>query len=412
MKKKETVSDVASWRMCLGCGACACLCPNKAISLVDIFDQGIRPKIDKDLCQKCGDCLNVCPGIGFSHKVFGENTIEELRDGWGPVLEVWEGYSSDDQMRLAGSSGGAVSALAIHCLESGDVCGVLHIGVSNKDPLTNISVFSTSSQEVISAMGSRYGPAAACERFDWIEKAEGKCVFIGKPCDVAALRKAQKINPELNEKVLLAISIFCAGTPSIEGTYKVLKSLGVEPDQVKEFRYRGCGWPGMTTAKLNDDDEDLHEMTYSESWGTILCNHVGLRCRLCPDGTGEMADISCGDPWYMDSAGEDPGQSLILIRTDNGREIFKKAIQDKVIHATPAKPEILPASQKWLQKKRYNAWGRLFSMRLVFIPVPHFKGFCLFSCWIRLSLADKIRSIAGTISRILKRKWYKPLKEL
>ncbi len=41
---------------CLGCGACADVCPVKAIS-----KDGDQYEIDWDICLNCGACLDVCP---------------------------------------------------------------------------------------------------------------------------------------------------------------------------------------------------------------------------------------------------------------------------------------------------------------------------------------------------------------
>ncbi len=49
--------------------------------------------------------------------------------------------------------------------------------------------------------------------------------------------------------------------------------------------------------------------------------------RLCPDATGELADISCGDPWYRDVGPDDPGRSLVLVRTEAGRWALHEAMK-------------------------------------------------------------------------------------
>jgi coenzyme F420-reducing hydrogenase beta subunit len=54
--------------------------------------------------------------------------IPELKKQWGTVLEVWEGYASDPEIRFRGSSGGLCTALSLFCLEKEIGSGVVHIG--------------------------------------------------------------------------------------------------------------------------------------------------------------------------------------------------------------------------------------------------------------------------------------------
>ena len=411
-KEITRVDHVVEWRLCLGCGACVAACPNRAITLVDIRDQGLRPVIDSAECRKCGGCIEVCPGIEISHRAFDSRIIPELSPEWGPVMEVWEGYATDSEIRYNGSSGGVATALALFCLEKQDTCGVLHIGARQGAPLENAAVFSKSRADLLACTGSRYSPAAPCEKLEWIRQADCPSVFIGKPCDVVALRKSQAVNPELDEKVGLAISIFCAGTPATGGTYNILSEIGVKPEEAEQIRYRGCGWPGATTVKIKGDPGRTRQMSYEESWGNILSHWGQFRCRLCPDSTGEFADISCGDPWYRELKENEQGWSLVLVRTEKGKEILQEAMKAGYVKLECVEPDTLPQSQKALLLRRRHLWGRLFMMRMMRVPVPRYMGFSLPGNWLRLSAIDKVRSFAGTLKRIILRGWSRPLKPI
>jgi coenzyme F420 hydrogenase subunit beta len=412
IKSFTRIDQVVEWRLCVGCGACVPACPNAAITLVDRCDQGIRPVVNSAKCRTCGTCVQVCPGIEISHSSVDSATIPPLCGEWGPVLDVWEGFATDSEIRYKGSSGGVATALSLFCLERERAAGVLQIGAKPGAPLENAAVFSKSRAELLGCTGSRYSPAAPCEYLPWIHDADRPSVFVGKPCDVVALRKSQAANAALDAKVGLAISIFCAGTPATEGTYHILRALGVERRQAKEIRYRGCGWPGMTTVRTGDDSAPPPQMTYEESWGTILSQYGQFRCRLCPDATGEFADVSCGDPWYRQVRPGEPGWSLVLARTDRGREILQKAMEAGYVKLERVEPSTVPRSQKALLTRRRHLWGRLLMMRLMGVPIPRFAGFSLFRSWFRLSAVEKLRSLAGTAKRIVSRRWTKPLRPI
>lgn len=409
--KYRRIDQVAEWRLCLGCGACVSACDNQAITMIDIRDQGIRPVVNTAQCRECSGCVDVCPGIEMSHPPFDErgSIIGELSQEWGPVLEIWEGYASDPEIRFRGSSGGAATALALYCLEQQHASGVLHVGAKPEAPLENRAVFSRSRTELVARTGSRYAPAAPCVKLPCIQDAPYPNVFIGKPCDVVALRKSEVVNPSLAGKFCLAISIFCARTPTTEGTYQILEALGIDPKEVAEFRYRGCGWPGETVVTMKGEDRRTRQMSYKESWGNILSKHGQFRCRLCPDSTGEFADVSCGDPWYREIEPGEKGRSLILVRTERGRRMVREARESGYLELQDADPSILPRSQKAVLRRRRQLWSRLLMMRIMRVPTPRFVGFSLFKSWLRLPAIEKIGSLGGTLRRIVTHGWTKPL---
>ena len=405
----KSIQDVVDAKLCSGCGACAFMQPSQ-IRMVDVRDEGLRPVAVEDagrLKIDTSEALKACPGIELQHPDFGSQpSIEhDLAAAWGPILSMWEGAASDNQLRFAGSSGGAASALAVYALEHLDFRLVLHVGADPDAPYTNRTVASRTRDEVLSRSGSRYAPASPCELLDLIENAGGPCLFIGKPCDVAAAQKARKHRPDLDRNLALTVAFFCAGTPSTSGTLKLLESLGVpDVDGLSEVRYRGNGWPGSFVAKARDG-EATYSCTYEQSWGEVLSSHVQWRCKLCLDHTGEFADIAVGDPWYRPIQEGEMGSSLIVARTDVGKRFVETAVQDGALTASRVDPELLPKSQPNLLRTRGEVWGRLLGARLSGARTPTYGGLPSFRFWLsEVPLPSKVRSVLGAMRRSIRQK--------
>ncbi len=404
-KKFRTISDVTKSGLCCGCGACAGAAPD-ALEMVDVVDDGLRPRLRSGMSEDRAleILLAVCPGLSLAHEynVDQPGLIRELASAWGPVLGVWEGYAADPEIRYAGSSGGAASALAWYSLESGGMLGALHTAARKDAPHLNETVFSRTREELLAATGSRYAPASPCDSLQRIVDAPGPSVFIGKPCDVAGMQKARKIRPDLDEKLGLTIAFLCAGTPSTQGTLDMLQRMGIDdPARLASLRYRGNGWPGKATAVVRTEaGEETRQLTYEQAWGEVLTRYQQWRCKMCADHTGEFADIAVGDPWYRTVEEGDPGRSLILARTERGRDILLAAAQAGYLRIEAADPSILPASQPSLLKTRGAVWGRLLGCRLAGVRTPEYENMPLFRHWWReLGWREKVRSTGGAFAR-------------
>lgn len=403
----ESITDVAEWQLCTGCGACAYVQPDD-ITMVDDLDAGRRPIVRPEARGEGGTdrALAACPGIGLEHGADPIGALTEVRQVWGPVLEVWEGYAAANDVRFAGSSGGAATALALHGLQHEAMFGVLHIRAREDVPYLNRTTLSTSREELLAATGSRYAPASPCDRLDLVRDAPAPSIFIGKPCDVAATAKVRARDPRLDEKLGLTIAVFCAGTPTTRGTFEMLRSMGIfDPDEVTRVRYRGNGWPGMASAEVETDEGTItEELTYEESWGQILQRHRQWRCYVCADHTGEFADIAVGDPWYRAVDEGDPGRSLLVARTPRGKAFLRAAVSSGSIVAEPVAADRIPASQLGLMRVRGSVWGRIAASRLARIPTPRYVGLPTFPVWLRsLSFVEKLRSTVGLLRRIGRR---------
>lgn len=400
-----TIPDVADAQLCSGCGICAGLSPDR-YGITDIPGLGKRPlpreKSTPQPDQTEAELLAACPGRGLEH-TFDEadpDLDRSLRASWGPVYEVWEGHAADPDIRKAGSSGGAATALALWALERGHMHGVLHTAADPDTPYRNTTILSRSRDDLLNASGSRYAPASPAEGLPMVLDAPAPCVFIGKPCDAAAVQQARRKHTALDEKLGLVIAFFCAGTPSTQATLDLMQREGVtDPAAVTSLRYRGNGWPGEWVVAWNDNGTPRKaSLSYADSWD-FLQRSRQWRCYICPDHTGEFADIAVGDPWYRPTAEAQPGSSLLIARTRRGVEMLRQARDDGYLTLTACDHSLLPRSQPNLLKTRGRLWGQLLALRLARAPAPRFAGFPTFHRFLRLSPRAQAQSLLGTLRR-------------
>ena len=398
----KSIQEVVDSKLCSGCGACAYMQPDQ-IRMVDVRDEGLRP-VSSSVADTT-EALKACPGIELEHRNYDDESIDrELVDAWGPILSMWEGNAADDELRYAGSSGGAASALAVHALENLGFELVLHVGADPEVPYTNRTVVSKNRDEVLSRSGSRYAPASPCELLNVIEEASGPCLFVGKPCDIAAAQKARRLRPKLDQNLAMTVAFFCAGTPSTNGTLALLDKLGVpDADDLNSVRYRGNGWPGRFVATAREDGA-TYSCTYEESWGEVLSSHVQWRCRLCIDHTGEFADISVGDPWYRSIREGEMGSSLIVARTGAGKRYVEGAVDLGAVSASPVDFDLLPKSQPNLLQTRGEVWGRMLGSRLAGARTPTYRRLPSFRFWLsEVPMERKVRSVLGAARRCVRK---------
>lgn len=409
----DPITRAVACNLCTGCGACAGLFPD-AIRMVEDPVNGRRPVVapGPEGRRAAEAAAPVCAGLGADHRSLPRQ--DAIDRDWGPVTAAWIGHAADDEIRHRGSSGGAVTALALHALQTGLAGAVAHVAAREDDPRRNAAVLSRDRAGLLRGAGSRYAQASPAEGLDDIAGGEDPVVFVGKPCDVASVARAAKADPALDAKLPLTIAIFCAGAPNLAATDRLLDRLQVpQGAKLTDLRYRGAGWPGLMQARWREAggaEAVSPGITYAEGWGGILQSERRWRCRICTDHTGAFADISVGDPWHRPPEGEaEAGRSLIVARTPRGRAFVEAAIAAGVLVARPEGRDAIARAQPGLKATQGAVWGRRMAMRLAGLPVPADRGLPLFRLWLALTAREKLSSLAGTAKRILRQKLWRPV---
>jgi len=409
----DPITRTVACNLCTGCGACAGAFPD-FIRMVDDPLNGRRPVVAEGAAARdaARQAVQLCAGVGADFTTLPR--ADAIDRDWGPVLAAWQGHAADDDIRHRGSSGGAVTALALYALQSGLVQGVAHIAARAEDPRLNEAVISRDRAALLRGAGSRYAQASPAEVLGDIAAGTEAVAFVGKPCDVASVAKAAAGDAALAAKLPLTIGIFCAGAPNLNATEKLLDRLEVPKGaRLTDLRYRGAGWPGLMQARWLDEAGVEHTskgIPYAEGWGRILQADRRWRCRICTDHSGAFADIAVGDPWHTPPEGnEDAGRSLIVARTPRGLALIEAAIAAGVLVATPEGRDAIAKAQPGLAATQGAVWGRRLAMRMVGMPVPADRGLPLFRFWLGLPLRAKVSSLAGTLRRIVKARLWQPV---
>ena len=361
--------------LCMGCGLCEGVAGSDAVAMTMLAEGGERPVVKGVIDDATLSRINaVCPGLhcsGYAPET--EDPAVDVHPIWGPTRYMAIGHASDSAVRYHASSGGALSAMAIYLLERGEVDFVLHVAASKARPARSERVLSFDAAEVMEASGSRYGPAAPLTDFIAVLDRGRPFAFIGKACDIAAIRNYAKVDPRVDQLVRYTLNFFCGGVSEFGKTMDYVRKAAMVEDDLTHLRYRGDGCPGPMVMKFRDGSVLNH--SYNEMWEDEARWQLQFRCKICADALGDLADISVADVWPGGKPDtEGLGFNGFIARTERGEALLRSAVEHGVVTLTEgltyAGLELAQGSQK---RKKLAISARLAAMRDAGAPVPAFE---------------------------------------
>lgn len=373
------LNEISIQGLCIGCGLCQGLGAPGEITVEATPEGSLRPIPGESLSQETVDRVyRLCPGTQLDSLPQNLTQGAETDLIWGPVRSVLQGYAGDPDIRFKAATGGVLTGLAVHLLESGQVSFVLHATADTKRPSFGRHQISRTREDVIAGAGSRYGPTATLIEIMDAFALDQPFAFIGTPCDVSALRNLAKEDLRVDQLCRIMMAPICGGFMETHALKKAVENHDIAFDRLTSVRYRGYGCPGPT--RMEQDDGKTAEATYLDFWGEDdSAWSLPWRCKICFDGIGEAADLVATDNWpggapTQEQASDhtlDPGSNGIIIRSQRAADLIDSALASgALIHEGEKSVADLSLWQPHQVRRRQAVPGRFAALAEVGRLVP------------------------------------------
>lgn len=246
--------------------------------------------------------------------------------------EVYAGRLKDKKDLNNSSSGGAFTALSDFFLKNGNaVVAVVY----------NYATHTAEFQMILDekqrerAKGSKYMQSKPGdiyrEAYHWLmENPKKELLFVGMGCQSDGFRKFSEMK-RIRERVYV-VDIICHGSPSPKLWREYAESIQKSAGKITylTFKDKRKGWKSPTAyVKINGGEKSIKDYV------KVFYNRCALRpsCYECLYATTERkTDLTIGDFWHIEETIPDfydpNGNSLFLIHTNRGEELFEKIRSD------------------------------------------------------------------------------------
>jgi coenzyme F420 hydrogenase subunit beta len=209
---------------------------------------------------------------------------------------------------------------------------------------------------------------------------EGNLAYVGLPGQVQSIRLLQQINHPSVRNIRYILGPFYGNTLHFSSVVSFLRSFGVQDYRlIKKLYFRYGEWPGKMRAELNDGR--TYELPKFHA-NYLIPFHILKNSLLCTDLTNEFTDISGGDAWAPVYEERGKGFSMVITRSETGREIIDRMLAEGRLMLDPiTEEEALEMHSHGYDLKKRGAFIRMRYRSWLGKPNPDYgyenKGFSL-----------------------------------
>ncbi len=366
--------EVVTSGLCTGCAGCVVACPHDVLGYDDT--NGVYKPFHLEAeagpadCghgeKGCTSCTRACPRFRawepeIDNHLYGRARLPGEMEG--VTKDIILARATDPTFHEKGQDGGLVSAILMWAMEHGYVDAAL-VSYLEGDGSTWKAVpgVARTREEILAAAGSRYTYSANTMAYaEAVAGGAEKIALVGMSCmssspPAMSVRKAGKVA----RRFALNIGLLCSKTFD-DAIFEELfeAKYGLKKQDMVKMNIKGVFQIWMK-------DGSYHEVPLKEchAWTREGCKH-------CPDFAAEHADISTG------GIGAFNDWTLTIVRTDLGREILIKMLEDGTIEGRPGDDD--PGAIELLRKlstvsrRRWPDWHPVQEPRIG-VPPPKAKA--------------------------------------
>lgn len=300
----------------------------------------------------------------FTRKQFSDT---EKNNILGIVLDSRLAYAADGTLRERSASGGAVTGLLLHLLESGKIDGALVTeGYVEEQQFKTRFIIATNREELLRSQGSKYVTVHFNrDAVPLLREFEGKLAVVALPCDTTNLRRMCEKDSELNEKIELIITLFCGhNCDSLLTDYVIQKQKNKSGKELVYYQHRVGHWRGKQLFVYADHSEEKTSQKVFKNLFNLyfFCEP---KCLHCHDQFGYDSDISAGDLWHSSMKSSPIKMNAVLSRTPTGEAALRSAIKNGDIIFKNLTSDLLMEGHARTIRGHYNVSARAKAGKLL-----------------------------------------------
>lgn len=265
----------------------------------------------------------------------------------GECLALRKGYAADETIRERAASGGVVTAFLCWLLENGKIDGAWVSRTRVQDGTLGYETFiATTPEEIRSASSSIYMTMPLMKHLRMLREFQGRVAVVMTPCQLKALNRQIRREPELEGKIALKLGLYCSGNHSPEATLLSLRQAGVSLENAVRLYYRQGHWRGESAVEYADGSVKTFSYTKTICAYKNAYFFENSSCMTCQDQFAAFADISFGDIWLKEMKRNPIKHTSCVIRTEKAYRLYQEAVRAGVICDSHMSAREMVKSQK------------------------------------------------------------------